>query len=143
MSADNEIRQILINLIERTQTEDPMVFQLIESWPEYKFYLEKQESLEAIIKVFKKSAKYLFKQYCKEVSLGDSDVNKLLTYRQMTEAVAFYKNELNTTTEMISEYDTYLAHGHFFQAWLGGERDSEDLVDYREKVLEKWNTSIL
>jgi hypothetical protein len=69
------------------------------------------------------SAKSLFKEYCKDVIAGISDVNKLLAHSQILDIIAFYKNELNTLRQMIDDYDEYLGDGHFWYSFLGGQRD--------------------
>jgi hypothetical protein len=64
----------------------------------------------------------LFKDYCKDVTAGISDLTKLLAYSQLLDIIAFYENDLKTVQAMLSDYDTYLREGNFWSAFFGGRR---------------------
>ena len=68
------------------------------------------------------SANKLFKEYCKGVIAGISDVTKILAYEQMLDIIAFYEEELETIQSMVDDYDEYLNNFWNYIGALFGER---------------------
>ena len=128
-----ESRQILLNILDHAQTTKSMEFRFITGWSEFKFYWDKYSSTKLILRILRKCSKRLFKDYCKAVIAGTSDVNKLFAYQQLIRTISFYDNELVTLKDMLDEYDTYLGKGHFMEAFIFGmTRSREDLRDFRK-----------
>jgi hypothetical protein len=70
------------------------------------------------------SASKLFKEYCKDVIAGISDITKLFAYARLQEIIAFYEKDLKTLKQMLDDYDYYLGDGHFWYSFLGGQRET-------------------
>lgn len=120
---DTDAKQVILEILNKAQEGRALSFRQIVYWTDYIEYLKLTRSTKLIIKTLEISAKNLFKEYCKDVIAGISDVNKLLAYSQILDIIAFYKNELNTLRQMIDDYDGYLGEGHFWYSFLGGQRD--------------------
>ena len=86
-----------------------------------------------VSKTFKKQAKRLLKQYFAEVATGYSSIDTFKAYRTFTICANYYKVEAERVYDRLSEYKAYLAAGHWFDAFFGGERAPEDLYDFRKK----------
>lgn len=130
---DLEVQQMMLTIIEHAQSAKPTEFRFIGNWSEYRFYKGKRRFFKLLIKALQSGTSRLLKQYCASVVTGDTNFNKLLAYQQMQQVVSFYEHELQTVKDMIDEYETYLASGHFLWAFLGDPRAEEDLVDFRKK----------
>lgn len=120
---DTDAKQLVLNIIEQAQNNETLKFQQIKFWHDFRYYTKLARSTKLIIKTLKTSAKRLFKEYCKDVEVGTSDVNKLLAYSQLQDIIAFYNTNLNVINRMLDDYDDYLGHGHFWYSFFGGERD--------------------
>lgn len=120
---DTDAKQLVLDIINQAQEGKSIKFRYISSWSEFILYLRQAQSTKLIIKALKVSAKNLFKDYCKDVIAGISDVNKLLAYTKMLDIIEFYKKDLDTLKQMMDEYDKYLGEGHFWYSFLGGERE--------------------
>jgi hypothetical protein len=118
-----EATSIIQDIITKAQEGPAFSFRTIQYWDEFRFYQKYAKSTKIIIKVLKTSADSLFKDYCRDVIAGISDITKLLAYEQLTDIVAFYENELITFQAMLDDYDDYLGNlGNFISAIFGGER---------------------
>ena len=80
---DSETRQLLLSIINQAQEGKSLKFHFIRSWQEFKFRWCQAKSTKLVIKTLKASAKGLFKEYCKDVIAGISDITKLLAYQQL------------------------------------------------------------
>jgi uncharacterized protein (DUF4213/DUF364 family) len=120
---DVDTKQLIVEILNKAQEGRALSFRQILYWTDYVEYLKLARSTKLIIKTLETSAKNLFKEYCKDVIAGISDINKILAYSQLLDIVAFYKNELKTIRQMIDDYDEYLGDGHFWYSFLGGQRD--------------------
>lgn len=118
--------QILAEILDRAQNEQPAEFHLISSLDELIYYVKGRYSTKVIIKVLKNTAKHLFNSYLKDVVKGNALVEELFAYSQLQEVLRFYCTEFNVFSAMIDEYCDYLCHGHFWDAFFGKERDRED-----------------
>lgn len=119
-----ETTDILVSILERAQQGDFIEFKYITSWHEFRFRSKQHTATKIVIKTLKSAGKRLFKAYCDEVIAGVSDINKLIAYTQLLEAINFYQADLVTLKKMVDEYDSYLGDwGNFFNAIFGGERE--------------------
>ena len=120
---DATAKQLILDIINKAQEGQSHPFRPILYWSEFTYYRRWVRSTKLIIKTLKTSANNLFKEYCKEVVTGNSDVNKLLAYSQLLDIIKFYENDLNTVKRMLEDFDTYLGEGNFWYSFLGGRRD--------------------
>ena len=121
---DIDAKELLLEILSRAQEGKFIQFRLITSWDEFIYHWQLYRSTKLIIKTLKTSASNLFKEYCQDVIVGISDVNKILAYSQLCDIIAFYERELDTLKSMLDEYDKYLGTWHtFWYAFLGGERE--------------------
>lgn len=120
---NTEAQQFLLEILEQAQQGKFTEFRLLTSWYDFKNCHRTALATKLVIRLLSSSAKKLFKEYCKDITAGEQDVNKLLAYTQLCEITSFYERELDTFKRMIDEYDHYLGHGHFWHAFLGGERE--------------------
>jgi hypothetical protein len=119
---DDEAKQLIADIINKPQEYDQLKFKYITYWNEFIYYYKLYISTKALVKILTNSANRLFKAYCKDVTLGTSDVSKLLAYSQLQDIIAFYEADVKTMKSMLDEYDEYLGKGHFWHSFLGGER---------------------
>lgn len=121
---DSESKQLLLDIINKAQEGVHLPFRQIVAWGEFRFVELQAKSTKLVIRTLKASAKNLFKEYCKDVIDGTSEINKLLAYSELCDIIAFYEEELNTLKQMLDEYDEYLGDwGNFINAFLGGRRE--------------------
>lgn len=121
---DQETTLLIQEIIHKAEEGDSQQFKLIESWDEYMHYLKLIKSTKLVIKTLKVSANSLFKEYCRDVTSGISEIAKLLAYSQLLDIVAFYENDLSILRQMADEYDEYLGNfSNFWNSFLGGRRD--------------------
>lgn len=119
-----EAQQLLLDILKCAEEGKYTDFHLITSWNEFRFYARSARSTKLITKTLKAAANNLFKEYCKDIVTGSTDVNKLLAYTQLQKVLAFYSKDLAIIQRMLDEYDDYLGHGHFWFSFLGGERET-------------------
>ena len=123
--ADQETTQVIQDIITRAQEGRAFPFRTIIYWSEFQYFKGYARSNKIIIKLLRTSANNLFKEYCKNVIAGISDITKILAYAQMQDIIAFYQEELETIQAMLDDYDEYLGDfGNFIDALLGRRRDS-------------------
>ncbi len=121
---DSESKQLLSDIINKAQEGIHLPFRPIVAWDEFRFIGLQAKSTKLVIRTLKASAKNLFKEYCNDVIVGISEINKLLAHSELCDIIAFYEEELNTLKQMLDEYDKYLGDwGNFLNAILGGRRD--------------------
>lgn len=122
---EQETSLLIYELINKALEGDALPFKLITCWNEFLYYLRWRRSTKIVIKTLKTSTNKLFKEYCKDVIAGISDITKLLAYKQLLEITAFYENDLATVQKMLDEYDDYLDDwGNFWRhVFLRESRD--------------------
>ena len=119
-----EVQEIINELINQAESGEHTDRHLITTWTEYRFYLGQQRALKVVIKLLRNCADLVFADYCKEIPLGTSDLNKLLAYSQLRDVTAYYEQELALVKEMNDEYDNYLGNwANFFKAIIGYQRE--------------------
>ena len=120
---NTETTQLVLDILEKAQSNNHQPFQFILCWREFAYYRKLTVSTQLIIKTLQDSATGLFKEYCKDVIAGISDVDKLLAYLQLLDIKAFYEQDLKTIQQMLNEYTEYLEKGNFWYSFLGGMRE--------------------
>ena len=123
--ADTESTQLTKEIINKALEGRAQQFIQIQDWNEFTYYRRLSLSTKIIIRTLRQSANGLFKDYCRDVIDGISDVTKLLAYSQILDVVVFYENELTTIKKMLDDYDDYLGNfGNFVRALCGERRES-------------------
>ena len=121
---DQDFTLIIQDIITRAQEGKAFPFRPIQYWGEFRYFNRYVRSTKVIIRVLRTSAKNLFKDYCRDVIAGISDITKLLAYEQMQDIIVFYENELGTIQAMVDDYDKYLGNfGNFIGALFGERRE--------------------
>jgi hypothetical protein len=121
---DQETTLLIQEIINKAVEGKAHPFRSILYWSEFIYYHRWVFSTRIIIKTLKQAADNLFKEYCKDIIAGVSDITKLLAYRQLLDIKAFYENDLNTVKKMLDEYDEYLGNfGNFIRAICGERRE--------------------
>lgn len=128
-----EFQEMILKIIEHAETAKLSEFQLITTWVEYRNYKGKRKAFKLLVKGLHKSSDRLFKKYCNAVTAGVSDFTTLLAYQRLIATKEFYEKEIETLTDMIDEYETYLFAGDLFWAFIGFRRREEDMLDFRKK----------
>ena len=122
---DLETTQLTQEIINKAQEGVIRPFSTIKFWSEFKYYRGLAKATKVVIKTLEVSAEKLFKEYCKDVIAGISDITKLLAYQQLLDIVDFYEEELKTIKAMVDDYDEYLGNlGNFIGAIFGERRDN-------------------
>ena len=120
---DTDATKLILDIITKAKEGSTQPFRSIRYWSEFRYYRKHAWTTKIIIKILRRSANKLFKEYCQDVIAGISDVKKLIAYNQLLDMVDFYRNELETIQAMLNEYDEYLGEGNFWYSFLGGRRE--------------------
>ena len=122
--ADQELTQVIQEIIYKAQEGKSQPFRTILYWSEFCYYRRWVRATKIVIRILRVSANKLFKEYCRDVIAGISDVTKLLAYDQLLGIADFYENEIITVQKMLDDYDEYLGNfGNFIRALFGERRD--------------------
>ncbi len=121
---DQETTLLIQDIINKALEGKAHPFRDILYWSEFRYYKGWVRSAKILIKILTSSANKLFKEYCKDVIAGISDITKLLAYEQLLDIMDFYKKDLDTVQAMLIEYEDYLGEGNFWYSFLGGRRES-------------------
>ena len=108
-------------------------FQFLRSWGEYSRARKIRKLLQLTVNSIDKTADRLFNKYCKTVRAGRSDFMQLLAYQATDKILWYWVDELRIITDMIEEYEAYLAAGNFWKSLFGDHRAYDQLEDYRGK----------
>lgn len=120
---DFEAKQMLSKIIEYAVSGEHTNYEQIANWENYKFYKKKYKSTKIVIKVLRRAAKRLFKKHCLLVQQGSSDATSLIAYNQLLRTTDFYKKDLEFISDVIYDYEEYLAkNNRFIWALLGEQR---------------------
>jgi hypothetical protein len=119
---DQDTTLLIQDIINKAQEGIAFPFRTIQYWEEFRYFQRYARSTKIIIRVLQTSANNLFKNYCRDVITGISDITKLLAYQQMLDIIDFYKEDLKTIQAMIDDYDEYLGNLRNFIFALLGER---------------------
>lgn len=107
--------------------------ELLKSLDEYEVGRILRSANIKVSKTFKKLAKKVLKQYFIEVATGYSSIDTFKAFRTFVICADYYKIEAERVDDCLDEYKTYLSAGHWLDAFLGKEREFEDLYDFRKK----------
>ena len=103
-------------------------FEFIRCWQHHKIVRLYKKALKTIIKRFK-DLKALNE---KLIRAGHGTISSLVLCSQFSICVKFYKKELHTINDMLSEYREYVCSGHLLDTFvLPRLRTEDELVDYR------------
>jgi hypothetical protein len=118
-------------LIKRTEAGEHRQFHFLRSWREYSDTRKIWRINKLITVSLKKSAKRLFNNYCIAIEAGETEVVNLLAYTTVTKVLKFWEEELTIISDMIDEYEVYLAAGNWLDFFLGTQRPIHKLWDHR------------
>ena len=129
-----EQEQLFKELVSKAlENKEHASFEYIKNIAEFFAVRKCYKALKKVIKVFDSIANSLYKNYCKQISTGDSDFNMLFVYTQYKLCIEFYTKELEVANDMLDEYDAYLGRHHFLdQFLLLKEREYWELWDHRK-----------
>ena len=126
-------KNILSELAAFTDADEHTEFRLLRTWQDYLFAKKVCRSINTLTLGLRSIANKQYKNYCRSVILGVSDVNKLLAYKYLIKILDFYMEELRINKEMIYEYELYLSDGNWLDFVLDNQRTQDKLWDHRGK----------
>ena len=106
-------------------------FQYIQNYKEYYRARKICRVERLLVGSLRQSSSKLFKRYCKDITTGEADVYVLLAYRTLTDTLRFYEEELKIISDMVVEYECYLANGNLMDFILGNPRPLSKQWDHR------------
>lgn len=112
----NDSQDFFLKLIEHALTDEHTKFEKLLYFDTYAGARVAHRSVKKVIKVLYKAADSLFNTYCKLVSIQQADVNMLIAYEQIQQAIFFYKEEQKILKDILEDYESWLWDGHFFKA---------------------------
>jgi hypothetical protein len=118
-------------LVYNAESGNHRQFQYLRNYKEYFRARQIKRAHAILVASLRQSLNKQFKNYCKAIAAGETDVIKLLAYCTTRKVLSFYEVELNTINDMIIEYECYLANGNLFDFILGSYRPDEKLWDHR------------
>ena len=118
-------------LIYNVESGNHRQFQYLRNFSEYRRARQLKRALAILVSSLKQNITRQFKNYCKAIEAGETDVIKLLAYSTSVRVLEFYEEELKTVNDMIIEYECYLANGNWMDFILGSYRPEEKLWDHR------------
>ena len=80
---EKETAELIQNIISKALEGNAQEFQSILYWSDFRYYRKCATANKLLIKALRHSANKLFKEYCRTVIAGISDVTKLLAYLQL------------------------------------------------------------
>jgi hypothetical protein len=129
----NTNEDLMSDLINNARSAKHRQFQFLVNYKEYSRAKQIRRGLALLVSSIKQSTNKLFKSYCKDVASGGSDINRLLAYCTARQVLEYYEEELRIITEMVVEYECYLANGNWLDFVLGVQRPIDKLWDHRGK----------
>ena len=124
-------KDLMSELVYNAESGKHRQFQYLRNYKEYFRARQVKRALAILVSSIKQSLKRQFKNYCKAITTGETDVIKLLAYSTSINVLKFYEEELKTVNDMIIEYECYLVNGNLFDFILGTYRPEEKLWDHR------------
>ena len=117
----DDTKELLLSLIENTRSSEHTKFEQLRFFSEYAGGRATLSATKKVTDILEDSANTLFKKYCKAVRQHQADVNLILAYRQLRQAVFFYKEEQQIIKDILVDYENWLFNGNFLKAFLFGE----------------------
>ena len=127
----NTNEDLMSELIYNAESGNHRQFQYLRNVREYTRTRQIKRALTILVASLKQSLNKQFKKYCKAIAAGETDVIKLLAYCTTKKVLSFYEEELNTITDMIIEYECYLANGNLLDFILCLQRPEDKLWNHR------------
>ncbi len=124
-------QDILSKLAAFTDAGEHTKFKLVQNYQEYKYYRKVKRSTCVVVKFLERSAKVQFKDYCKSIEKGTSDIYRLLAYKYLTRIYDCYLEELRIYQDMLDEYECYLLSGNWSDFVFGFQRTDDKQWDHR------------
>ena len=124
-------KDLMSELIYNAESGNHRQFQYLRNYKEYFRARKVKRALAILVASIKQSLNRQFKNYCKSITTGETDVLKLLAYTMSNKVLKFYEEELKTVNAMIIEYECYLCNGNLFDFILGLNRPDDKLWDHR------------
>ena len=118
-------------LIYNAESGNHRKFCFLRSWYEYLRAKKVRQTHRLLVSSIRQSADRLFKRYCKAIEAGETDVIKLLAYCTTVKVLSFYEEELSTISDMVIEYECYLANGNWLDFLFDTQRPVNKLFDHR------------
>lgn len=128
---NKESKQLISELLTYAETGEHSSFAYIRNWPDYIALKKSRRTLRSVIKILESSHRNTFNNYCKLIPCGSALFIKLLACNAVKDALAFYRQEYQTQTDMIDEYEMYLLHGNLLKSFLYEQRPDHELWDHR------------
>lgn len=128
---NEQTRQLISELLDYAETGEHSSFGFIRNWPDYRALRKSRRTLRSIIRILESAYQNTFSNYCKAIPSGSAPFVKLLACSAVRSALAFYKKEYQTQTDMIDEYDMYLLQGNLLKSFLYKQRPDHELWDHR------------
>lgn len=122
---------LLSDLFHNAEQGNHRQFQYLRSWQEYSRARVLRRAEQLLVSSIKKNANKIFKQYVASVAAGESNAIKLFAYNKLTNVLLFYEEELKIISDMIIEYECYLANGNWTDFILCAQRPTDKLWDHR------------
>ncbi len=117
----DDTRELILELINHARTGVHTKIEQLRFFREYVAARITCSATTKVINVLGLAADNIFNTYCKAVECQQADVNMLLAYKQLRQAVNFYKEELCMINVVLKDYENYLWDGNFLRAVLFGE----------------------
>lgn len=124
-------KDLIAELVYNTERGQHRQFQYLRNYREYFRARRLKRALALLVSSIKQSLNRQFKNYCKAVTAGETDVIKLLAYCTTVKVLYFYEEELRIVNDMIIEYECYLVNGNLLDFVLGCQRPEDKLWDHR------------
>lgn len=124
-------KDLTAELVYNTERGQHRQFQYLRNYREYSRARRLKRALVLLVSSIKQSLNRQFKNYCKVVTTGETDVIKLLAYCTTVKVLDFYEEELRIVNDMIIEYEYYLVNGNLLDFVLGCQRPEDKLWDHR------------
>jgi hypothetical protein len=114
-------QEFFLQLVEHALNDEHTKFEQLRYFDEYLGARSTYRATKKVIKVLAESADELFKKYCKAVHRQHADVNMLIAYKQLRQAITYYKEEQKIVRDTLEDYEYYLLDGNFVKAIFFGE----------------------
>lgn len=127
-----DTQKVLTDVIKRAESGEHTKIEWIRDYKTYRRCKLSLRAVKILISSLEYSAASLLNSYCKEITKGITNFNKLLIRKSLLQTITFYKQEFDILQDMIYEYDAYLMDGNYLMALLGEIRPISELWDRRD-----------
>lgn len=134
MEKNLEEAKVFDELMANALAGEQSKFRFIMSMEDYKVIKLAHKGLKQTVKLFKNIIDNLVDAYAHSVLAGQEDLEKIIMIKQFLACYEFYKNELATAKNMLSEYRAYVWKDLKLTALLGAVRTEEELFDHRKLI---------